>query len=163
MLTNKPPHLKHFDYTGFHRYSLTFCTDQRRPLFIERDAVNLVLSQISRAATERDFAVTAYCFMPDHLHLLVNGQSETAECKGFIKLAKQYSGYYYAQEFHHKLWQRYGYERTLREDEETRTAARYILENPVRANLVADVRDYPFAGSLVYELEDLIFSLARSG
>jgi Zn-dependent oligopeptidase len=33
--------------------------------------VELVLSQISRAANEREFAVIAYCFMPDHLHLFV--------------------------------------------------------------------------------------------
>ncbi|RPI55326.1 MAG: hypothetical protein EHM55_08230, partial [Acidobacteria bacterium] len=25
--------------------------------------------------------------MPDHLHLIVHGQSETAQCKGFIALA----------------------------------------------------------------------------
>jgi len=159
MLTGKPPHLKHFDYTGCHRYSLTFCTDQRRPVFKEQRAVDLVLSQISRAAHEHDFAVVAYCFMPDHLHLLVHGQSETADCRRFITLAKQYSGYYYSKEIGGKLWQRYGYERTLRNDEHTLTVSRYIIENPLRAKLAASVEEYPFVGSLVCELKDLLLSL----
>ena len=159
MLTNKPPHLKHFDYTGLHRYSLTFCTDQRRQIFIKKDAVDLVLLQISRAATECEFAVITYCFMYDHLHLLVHGQSETADGKGFIAKAKQYSGYYFKKQFHGRLWQRYGYERTLRKDEDTLTVAKYILENPVRAELVANVQDYPFVGSLVCSLEELLASV----
>ena len=159
MLTNRPAHLKHFDYTGCHRYSLTFCSDRRRELFREEKVVNLVLSQVSRASTECEFAVIAYCFMPDHLHLLMHGLSEAAQLRRLIALAKQYSGYYYSKEFHGKLWQRYGYERTLRRDEETFAVARYIRENPVRAKLVANVRDYPFVGSLVCGLEDLLLSI----
>jgi putative transposase len=159
MQTGKPPHLKSFDYTGFHRYSVTFCTNNRRSVFRDEVAVTLALSQISRAAREREFAIVAYCFMPDHLHLLVHGESETANCKGFIAMAKQYSGYYYKREFGGTLWQRYGYERTLRKDEQTLAVARYIVENPVRAKLAQSVEAYPFVGSLVCELKELIDSV----
>ena len=76
-----------------------------------------------------------------------------------IALAKQYSGYYDSQEFHGRLWQRYGYERTLRQNEDTRAVAKYILENPVRAKLAANVLDYPFVGSLVCEVKDLLLSI----
>ena len=159
MRTSRPAHLKHFDYTGFYRYSLTFCTDQRRAIFIREDIVRLVLLQISRAANDREFAVIAYCFMPDHLHLLVHGQSEAAECRGFIALAKQYSGYYYTKEYRRRLWQRYGYERTLRKDDDSLRVAKYILENPVRAGMVGTVLEYPFAGSLVCDARDLLASI----
>ena len=97
--------------------------------------------------------------MPDHLHLLVQGQCEAAECKRFISAAKQYSGYHYSKEFHHPLWQRYGFERTLRKDEDILTVARYILENPVRAGLSTTVAEYPFVGSLVHELKELVESV----
>ena len=159
MLTGRPPHLQHFDYTGIHRYSLTFCTNRRRPLFAEASIVELVLSQISRASQEHGFAVIAYCFMPDHAHLLVHGQCEAADCKRFITAAKQYSGYYYRRRFPGMLWQRYGYERTLRNGEDTVTVARYILENPVRAGLTQTVEQYPFVGSLVCELRELLLSI----
>ena len=138
---------------------MTFCTDRRRAIFTREDVVTGVLSQISHAANACEFAVLAYCFMPDHLHLLVHGQSETAECKRFIALAKQYSGYYHAKEYRGRLWQRYGYERTLRKDEDTLRMAQYILENPVRAGIAATVLEYPFAGSLVCERKELLGSI----
>ena len=71
----QPQHLRVFDYIGFHAYFLTFCTFERSPVFITADAVALVLEQISRAARDCSFAVLAYCFMPDHVHLLVEGRS----------------------------------------------------------------------------------------
>ncbi len=89
----------------------------------------------------------------------MHGQSETADGKRFIAAAKQYSGYYYTKQFPWMLWQRYGHERMLRKDEDTVTVARYILENPVRARLARTVEEYPFVGSLVYELRDLVRSV----
>ena len=94
--------------------------------------------------------------MPDHLHLLVEGLSDVCDCRRFIKSAKQYSGYYFAKEFGHKLWQRYGFERVLRDDEATLAVARYIVRNPLRAGLVADVRDYLFLGSEAYSVDEIL-------
>jgi len=153
--------LKTFDYVGLHQYFLTFCTDRRRKLFTESAIADLVLSQISRAAGENQFEVIAYCFMPDHLHLLVEAASESSDCKRFIASAKQYSGFYYADARHARLWQRYGYEHVLRDDEVTLIIAKYVLENPIRAGLVKQVEDYPFVGSLKYLLADLLAAIAR--
>jgi REP element-mobilizing transposase RayT len=94
--------------------------------------------------------------MPDHLHLLVEGEAETSDCLLFIDRAKQYSGFYFAREFKTRLWQRYGFERVLRLEEATFVVARYILENPVRAGLVTRVEEYPFVGSCVYTLRELM-------
>jgi putative transposase len=94
VFTNRPDHLKAFDYLGPYRYSLTFCTHERRRAFIEAPVVGLAREQILRAATEQAFAVIAYCFMPDHLHLLVEGTSDSSDCRRFISRAKQYSGFY---------------------------------------------------------------------
>ena len=135
MHTGTPGHLKTFDYLGLHRYSLTFCAHRRRHLFITPAVVGLVLMQISRAAIENEFAVVAYCFMPDHLHLLIDGRSDTSDCKRFIARAKQYSAFQVSRTYHHPLWQRYGFEHVLRDDEVLRFVARYIVENPIRAGM----------------------------
>ena len=148
--------LPSFSYRGLYRYSLTFCTDHRRRTFVNSDVVELVESQILRAASEKSFAVIAYCFMPDHLHLLAEGKTDDADARRFIGLAKQYSGYYYKKEFNDGLWQRYGFERVLRSDEGTRDVVRYILQNPVRAGLVTKAEDYPFLGSGVYSVIELM-------
>src|SRR5262249_42461682 len=110
--------------------------------------------------TENEFGIVAYCFMPEHLHLLVEGLSETSNGLLFIDRAKQYSGYYFRKEFRARLWQRYGFEHTLRNDEATLSVARYILENPVRAGLVERVQDHPYLGSLMYPLEQILDAVA---
>lgn len=156
MLTGNPGHLKSFDYVGLHRYSLTFCAHARTPAFTSADRVDLVLQQFLRSAADVGMAILAYCFMPDHVHLLVEGQSEGSDCRAFIKRAKQFSGFHYKQRFGMKLWQRYGFERVLRNDEATLTVARYILANPVRAGLVERVENYPFVGSCVYDLAEIV-------
>ena len=151
-----PERLRHFDYLGLHRYSLTFCTAHRERHFTDRAVVDLVRAQFLRAATESGVAIIAYCFMPDHVHLLIEAEHETSDCKQFMARAKQYSGFYYKQQFRTPLWQRYGFERVLRNEEATVAVARYILANPVRAGLVARVSDYPFLGSCVFSLDDML-------
>jgi len=136
-----PEHLKTFDYLGLHRYFLTFCTHNRDRLFVKADAVEIVRTQIVRASIEQRMSSIAHCFMPDHVHLLVEGQSTDSDCLRFIARAKQYSGFYYRAAFGRRLWQRYGYEHVLRNDEAAVSVARYILENPVRAGMVGAVED----------------------
>jgi putative transposase len=156
MFTDKPEHLKGFDYLGRYQYFLTFCADHRRKCFVNEDAVSTVRTQIERAAGEQNVALLAYCYMPDHLHLLTEGKTDDSDCLRFIARAKQYSGFHYKARFDHRLWQRYGYEHTLRSDEAAVCVARYILENPVRAGMVACIKEYPFSGSSVYTLEQIL-------
>jgi hypothetical protein len=60
-----------------------------------------------------------------------------------------------------KLWQRYGFERMLRDDEATLVVARYILNNPVRAGLVADPREYAHIGSQRYSVEGILEAIGE--
>jgi REP-associated tyrosine transposase len=156
MFTRRPEHPKTFSYTGFHRYFLTFCTDRRARVFVADLPVKLVFVQLVRTATQEQFAILAYCFMPDHLHLLVEGRSEQSDCRQFISRFKQLSGFYYNKEFNSRLWQRYGYEHTLRDDEATISVAKYLLQNPVRAGMVSTLRQCPYLGSLEYDVADLM-------
>ncbi len=149
MRTRRPARLKSFSYVGIHRYSLTFCTDWKRHLFVTPAAVELVLSQFLRVADKERFSILAYCFMPDHVHLLIEGLRDDSNARKFIVKSKQCSAHAHAKEFGTRLWQPWGYEHVLRDDESAVTTARYILENPVRAGLAKAVTEYPFSGSQV--------------
>jgi putative transposase len=151
-----PGHLRTFDYTGLYRYFLTFCCDSKAQRFLNATVVELVLAQILRAAADEQFAVPAYCFMPDHAHLLVEAKTDASNALRFISRSKQLSGFHYKQRHGHRLWQRYGYEHVLRDDEDTRRVARYILENPIRGGLVRCAKDYPFVGSCVFTLDEIL-------
>jgi putative transposase len=160
MLTDRPARLPTFTYTGCHRYFLTFCTHNRAPLFVSAEHMTVVLGQFVHAAQEQQFAIPAYCFMPDHVHLLTEGLEECACLKSFVKLAKQYSGFHFRQRFGVSLWQRYLYEHVVRDDERTETIAAYIVENPLRARLVERIQDYPFVGSCTMTREELFASVS---
>lgn len=94
--------------------------------------------------------------MPDHAHLLVEAKTDSSNALRFISRSKQFSGFHYQQRHGQRLWQRYGYERVLREDEDTRRVARYIVNNLLRRGLVANAKDYPFVGSCVFSLDELL-------
>ncbi len=74
-------------------------------------------------------------------------------------MAKQRSGGLYARTQRARLWQQGYYERVLREDDDARGLARYIVNNPVRAGLVESPADYPLVGSDVWSLKDLLESI----
>jgi putative transposase len=151
-----PRPLANFDYIGLHLYSLTWCCEARQHLFTQQDRVDLVRTQILRACQEAEIEVIADCFMPDHLHQLIRGASATADAKKFVRKAKQYSAFYFKKTFKEELWQRYGHDRFVRDTGDVRPIAKYILENPIRANLVGKVEDYPSTGSQVYTRNKLI-------
>ena len=162
-MSEYPHHLRTFEYVGLYRYFLTFCTFERNPHFASATNVDTVHEQILRVALVEHFALNAYCYMPDHLHVLIEAQRDDCDLKRFVARAKQYSGFYFKRATKHALWQRYGYERVLRNDEETIVVARYIVENPVRAGLVASPLDYPFWGSSTWSREELIEDVRRAG
>jgi putative transposase len=155
-MSERPHRLAAFSYKGPHRYSLTFCSHRRRTLFIKADVAQEALSQILQSAAKQAFAIFAYCFMPDHLHLLVEGQSDGADLITFAKDIKQRIAYHYPRTHGGDIWQKGYFERVLRDDEATLTVAKYILANPVRKDLVKEPRDYPFSGSAVWTWEQLL-------
>ena len=155
----RPARIPAFAYLGPHRYFLTFCTCDRRHTFAYADPVDLVMVQFRRTAHQWAFAILAYCFMPDHVHLLVEGTAPTSDLKRFAKRLKQGSGQTWALRSRSRLWQEGYYDRVLRPADDSKAVARYIVENPVRAGLVDDPRMYPYVGSEVWTLDELITSL----
>ena len=78
---------------GWHRYFVTLCTSDRRAVFTNATNVQVVLTEILHAATARQFAIITFCFMPDHVHLLLEGRSDDARLRAFVSAVKQRSGY----------------------------------------------------------------------
>jgi putative transposase len=153
---SRPRRIEGFSYIGFNRYFLTFCVRNRRCAFSNGVIVDLVRKQFRITATLEGFAILAYCFMPDHVHLLVEGATETSDLRRFAKLAKQRSGAAHALSSSGRLWQEGYYERVLRDDDASRDVARYIVLNPLRAGLVVSPLDYPYVGSDVWPMKYLL-------
>jgi len=136
-------------YRGEVAATFTACIAGKRELFTDSDTVAIFLGALRRASIEHQCQVLIYCFMPDHLHLLVVGGSGSDVLR-FVKDFKQRTAYSYRRSNSAALWQKSYYDHVLRLEEEVRQVARYIVSNPVRGGLVEDVKDYPHSGSFVW-------------
>jgi putative transposase len=163
MLLPRRPRLKNFSYTGLYRYFLTFCTQDRRPLFADAAVVHLVFTQILRTCSEEGFSIIAHVFMPDHLHLLVRAERSDSDLQWFVSRTKQRAAWEHRQAGRGRLWQPSFYDHVLREDQSELPFIRYILENPVRAGLVERCEDYPHVGAGAISMTDMIRSLDDAG
>ncbi len=150
-----PPRLPNFTYRGMHRYLLTLCTARRAPVFSTDRVVVPVLEQFRQSASRELFAVVAYCFMSDHLHLVCLGCADTSDLRRFVADARQRSGYAYSRSCGAQLWQRGYYDHILRDDEATLAVVRYVLANPIRAGLTTVLGEYRFAGSEVFAVAEI--------
>ena len=160
MKRNPRTRLKDFDYRGFYRYFVTICTDQKKQLLTNARQVEAILAILHEETGKHAFTVWGYCFMPDHLHLLVEGNAPTSDLKEFLKTFKQRASYLYRNETcgsEGKLWQPSYYEHVLRKDEDTVGVLRYMFNNPVRKELVQHFLDYSYLGSFQIDPKEILF------
>jgi len=144
-----------FDYRHPGPYHVTIGTYKRQPFLTSSELVAALREELASLAALAGVQVYAYCFMPDHLHLLLvlSGKMDLVE---FVRRFKGRSTRIFWQHGGKgKLWQRGFYDHILRQEEDLREVARYILGNAVRAGLVQDFRAYQGSGSFVFRLEDL--------
>jgi len=156
-MPNRPRRLKEFPYKGFVTYFLTICTDKHVRAFEDLDFARWAIAQLLKQCAARDFEVSAYCFMPDHVHLLVRGRSETADLRSLILSWNTRTGYEWRRRHQSRLWQQGHFDRVLRERDDFFGIARYILMNPVEAGLAKRAEDYPLSGTTGYSIRQILY------
>jgi len=143
-------------YVGFRCYYLTICTHERHPFFTNPETVTKVLSHFLRVSADEGFEIVAYCFMPDHLHVIVAATHLTADLQRFVRLAKQRSGFEFTRATGRRLWQDSYFDRVVRSDQALPTLVAYVVDNPRRAGLVETPAEYAYWGSQVYSREQIL-------
>jgi putative transposase len=139
------PRLKDFDYIGPLAAHVTIVTRLRKPIFVSSELANLCIELFHQMCRQFSAETHAYCFMPDHVHLLVS-IPPGAYLTDFIRQFKQVSGYLLKKRLGYAAWQISYYDHVLRNEESMIDVARYIWDNPVKEGLVEDAVDYPFSG-----------------
>jgi REP element-mobilizing transposase RayT len=94
--------------------------------------------------------------MPDHLHLLVEGKTERADCRKCADVFRHISACYFRREHGRRLWQDGYFDRVLRHQDAMLDVVSYIVLNPVKAGLCADASAYPLLGSSRYQISELL-------
>ena len=138
-------------YVGNAWSFVTICTFNRACFFSSTGLANWLVKFTRRIASEEGFRLHAWCVMPDHLHLLVEGTSQKSDLRLFVRSLKRQSSEKFESRFHRPLWQRNFYDHILRARESGDPIAWYIWMNPVRKGLCADPREYVFSGSETFD------------
>ena len=124
-------------------YLLTTVTDRRRPIFSDFHLGRLVVTQLRQAHDEGIVHSIAWVVMPDHCHWLVELRRKTlGELMCRIKSRSSVAVNRAAQSAS-RLWQKGYHDRALRQEDDLKAAARYIIKNPIRAQLTTRIGDYP--------------------
>lgn len=133
-------------------YFITSVTYERRPLFAERVAAELLLNIILYHKFACHYRLYGFVIMPDHFHMVVQpyGQldlsSITKRIKGnFTRFFHLYTGRA------EQIWQRGFYDRGIRSRQELISTLEYIHKNPVRKGLVANPDEYEFSSCDYYD------------
>jgi REP element-mobilizing transposase RayT len=98
-----------------------------------------VVKELAAAPVE----TLAWVLMPDHLHwLFILGDGELANV---VRVSKSRSARAVNLMLQREgpVWQKGYYDHAVRDDEDLRKLARYIVDNPLRSGLVQRIGDYP--------------------
>ena len=108
-----------------------------------RLAEHCLLAQRSKSRCQ----IEAYCFMPDHVHLVATPMIDGASTLTFVDRFKGWCGREMRLAgWQGDVWQRRNYDHLLRREEDLDEIAAYILGNPVRTGLSAAAEDYSWSG-----------------
>jgi len=138
------------------RVALHMCLKRDAQGFSDPRVVRSCVSVLADVLRNSDCVALAYCFMPDHLHLVLEGRSERADVLGVAARFKQKTGYWFASSAPHVMWQKDFYDTILRNDEDAWERIRYVLNNPVRWGLVEHWWRYPASGCVGVSLEEVV-------
>lgn len=129
--------------------------EDRGQLFTSPDIVQIFERILFDTLGAKNCSAYVYLFMPDHLHLLLDGDKKQSDLWKAIVLFKQKTGYWLSKNKPEYRWQKDFFDHVLRKDEDLEKQMRYILDNPGRKGLVSDWHDYPYKGSTLYTLDEL--------
>ena len=143
-------------YKGRVKATFTLCIEGGKSLFTEKAIVDKFIENLIEAKSKYDCKNWAYIFMPDHLHLVLEGNSEKADLWKTVVLFKQKTGFWLSKNRKMIQWQKNFYDHVHRKEEDLKKHIIYILDNSASKGLVGNWEDYSFKGSLDFDLEEII-------
>lgn len=135
-IKTKAHRLPEMAYRGVKAVSFTACIERRLRPFGDSELVGRMVEVLGTSAESAKCVIPVYCFMPDHVHLLVQGVSPASRLKVAMDQFKRRSGELLAQRFPGIAWQRNYHDHIIRHSDDLSAHVAYILNNPVRAGLV---------------------------
>lgn len=124
--------------------------NQRRVFRYERDK-NWYYRYLKKFKDEDKIDIHHYCFMKNHVHLIV-GLNQESDLSRFMKRVNLKYFYYYRKKYTYSghLWQGRFKSKVIDSEEYLIQCGKYIELNPVRAGVVSSPENYEFSSYHYY-------------
>ena len=113
----------------------------RRVFQVERNA-ELFIEMLQHYRREGHYRLHAFVAMPDHIHLIVTPTETLERTMSLIK-----GGFSYRLASKGPVWQRGYTDHRLLDRGDYQVRLGYLIENPVKAGLVASAEEYPYSSA----------------
>jgi REP element-mobilizing transposase RayT len=130
------------DYAGDIDIHVTICADHGEPFGVGAVAT-MVCESVEVSCRMLGYRLYGYCLMPDHLHVLLSPGKSGHDLAKWLGLFKSYTTHRFMKMGQKPpLWKHSANDHVCREGETAETVLKYIAENPVRAQLADDWRNW---------------------
>jgi putative transposase len=126
-------------------FFITTVTYQRQALFLRDLFSELILESLFRYRDKGVFLLHEFVIMPDHLHLILTPSRLFSLEKAVQRIKGSFSFQVGKINAKTEVWQRSFTQHLILNGKDLVRHRAYILDNPVRARLVRDRKDYPLS------------------
>jgi len=128
-------------------YHVTHRGNRREAVFFRDEDRSAYRDLLREYAARYELEIWAYCWMTNHVHLVVVGHRPDSLARAIGNAHRRYSRYINRRQgWSGHLWSNRFYSTPLDTPSLWR-AVRYVELNPVRAGLVAEATDYPWSSA----------------
>ncbi|MAS95838.1 MAG: hypothetical protein CMO55_21755 [Verrucomicrobiales bacterium] len=151
-MPDKKKHLTRLDrvFPRHPTYFITTTTVDRRKV-LDSSAVHEIFTEVWENCVDLyGWSTGPYVIMPDHVHFFVqSGNEDAIELSHFVGKWKEWTSKYLDRRLGipAPLWQPEFFDHVIRSTESFRKKVEYVWQNPVRAGLVEEPKDWKFRGN----------------
>jgi putative transposase len=121
--------------------------NRRQKVFFNEDDYNEYLRLLSGYSQRFKVDITAYCLMPSHIHLIAVPHKDGSLAQAIGETHRNYTRFInFREKWRGYLWQG-RFSSYVLDERYLLAAARYILLNPVKANIVKKPWDYKWSSA----------------
>ena len=123
-------------YVGDVDVHLTLCADRDEP-FRDEAITRMICGNVEHYCQKLAYRLYGYTVMPDHLHILLSPAKSERPLARWLDVFKSYTTHEFMKMGHQApLWQASAHDHVCRTNEAAERVLTYIVNNPVRAELV---------------------------
>lgn len=135
----------------FQKYERLLEDNNQGPFWLRQSELAALVCEAIEFRDGNQYELYAYCIMPNHVHIvfkLLNSDLETEfPVTKILGSLKRFTAREANKVLKRKgqFWQHESFDRVIRNQEELESTIKYVLNNPVKANLVNEWQDWPYS------------------